>query len=198
MNVSKALATYNLRGHYAGGLWTLFAISAFPPHVWTLILFLRDFGWIGERSNAWDAFGVAAYSLLFAFIETLLIFAGVLLLGLLIHPTWGTNRRIHLLGVLVLITAVWGIAGQLYFLWGGGVPAWLAEFLTSTGHPLRTIYILLALLIVPTVIVPVYFLLRSDKAVKLSAALIERLALLSALYLFLDVVAVAIVVIRNL
>jgi hypothetical protein len=34
--------------------------------------------------------------------------------------------------------------------------------------------------------------------VRLSAALIERLALLSALYLFLDVVAVAIVVIRNL
>jgi hypothetical protein len=89
------------------------------------------------------------------------------------------------------------MAGQLYFLWGGTTPAWVVGLLVGTGHPLRWIYIVLALLIFPTVAIPAIWLLRSDKALQGSAALFERLSLLSGLYLSLDLVALAITVIRN-
>lgn len=198
MSGSRASATYNLRQHYSGGLWTLFAISAFPPHLWTLVLFFRDFSWLSERSNSWDALGVGAYGLLFAAIESLLVFIGGLLLGLLIHPTWSTKRRILLLSVLILLTAGWGILGQLYFLWGGRAPEALVTYLASTAHPLRLLYIFLALLIAPSIVIPVFLLLRSEKALQIAASLVERLTLLSGLYLSLDAAALAIVVIRNL
>jgi len=44
----------------------LFLISAFPLHVWTLLLAFRDFSWLTERTNLWDAIGVLSYGLIYA------------------------------------------------------------------------------------------------------------------------------------
>ena len=51
------------------GLWTLFLMCALPLHIWTLILAFRDLPWLTDRTNAWDAFGVMSYGLIFALVE---------------------------------------------------------------------------------------------------------------------------------
>ena len=56
------------------GLWNLFLICAFPLHVWTIILAFRDFSWVTERTNSWDALGVVSYGLIFALIESVAVF----------------------------------------------------------------------------------------------------------------------------
>jgi hypothetical protein len=47
-------------------------------------------------------------------------------------------------------------------------------------------------------VIPVFIVMRSDKAVRLLNNIMERLALLTMIYLVLDIAALIIVIIRNL
>ena len=99
-------------------LWILFSLSAFPIHIWTFISFFRDFSWISERSNLWDAIGVGAYSLLIALIESILVFLPGIILFLILPSGWDNKKRIAFIGVITSIISGWAIAGQLYYFTG--------------------------------------------------------------------------------
>jgi hypothetical protein len=180
------------------GLWSLFLTCAFPLHFWTLILVFRDVSWLTERTNAWDAIGVASYGMIFAFAESVVVFFVVVLLGFLTPRQWEPDRRIAFLGLLILITSIWGLIGQLLFLWNIFLPAQAVQFLRSSSHPLRIIYVVCLMVITPTVLLPVYTFLRSNKALMFMQNLMERLALLATFYLFFDMLGLIIVIFRNL
>lgn len=179
------------------GLWSLFLMCAFPLHAWTLILVFRDLSWMAERTNFGDALGVAAYAMLFAFIESLLLFIVMALLGFLVSTRWDQERRVALLTVLFLIASLWSMLSQLYFLANLQAPDWFLSILAQNGHPVRVLYALAFVVIAPTVAFPAWLILRSEKAVKSIHALIERLSLLSAFYLFFDVLGLVFVIVRN-
>jgi hypothetical protein len=187
-----------LKRYTRQGLWSLFLVCAFPLHAWTIVLAFRDFSWVAERSSAWDSVGVMAYGMVFAFCESLGVFLIAALLGFLVSPSWAEDRRIALLNVLVLVTAVWAILGQLFFLLNLSPPAALVQFLSGSDHPLRILYAASLALVVPTVLIPVYLVLRSERAVRFIGELTGRLALLTAFYLFLDLAGLVILLIRNL
>ena len=180
------------------GLWSLFLMCAFPLHAWTLILAFRDLSWLTDRTNAWDAVGVTAYGLLFAFTETVVIFLIAALMGFLVTRYWDSNRRISLLSVLILILSLWAMVSQLYFLAGVSVPDALINFFAHISHPVRILYGIALIVVVPTVLVPTLLILRSDKALQFTKGLIERLSLLTMFYLLFDVAGLVIVIIRNL
>jgi hypothetical protein len=172
-------------------------MCAFPLHAWTLILVFRDLGWMAERTNFSDALGVGAYALLFAFFEGLISFLVMTLLGFLVSTAWDAGRRIALLTVLYWITALWSMLAQTYFLANLQAPDWFLAFLIQNGHPVRVMYALAFVVIAPTLALPAWFILRSEKAVKSINAVIERLSLLSAFYLFFDLVGLVFVIVRN-
>lgn len=180
------------------GLWSLFLISAFPVHLWTMILVFRDFSWVAERTNAWDAIGVGAYGLVLAFLESAVVFLITLLLAFLVPRHWNEDRRITVLSVLILATGLWAIAGQIYFLLDLAVPNAVIKFLSESHHPLRVLYAGLLVLILSTVLIPVYLILRSEKLLQYFQEFISRLSLLAAIYLLFDIVGLLIVIIRNL
>ena len=180
------------------GLWSLFLMCAFPLHFWTLILVFRDIQWMTERTNFWDALGVASYAMVFAFLESLLLFLILTLLGFLVPTQWTRETRIALLTVLFLILSIWAMLSQLYFLAAVQAPGWFIFLMARTGHPVRILYALALILVTPTLALPAWFALRSEKFLKSVNSLIERLSLLSGLYLFFDVVGLIIVIIRNL
>ena len=180
------------------GLWSLFLMCAFPLHAWTLILSFRDLSWLTERTNAWDAVGVASYGLIFAFAESVTLFLIAALLGFLISSKWDQDRRISLLSVLILILSMWAMVGQLYFLAGVSVPQALIDTLVHVSHPVRILYGIALAAVTPTVLVPALLILRSDKALQFTHGLIERLSLLTMFYLLFDVAGLVIVIIRNL
>jgi hypothetical protein len=180
------------------GLWLLFLTTAFPIHLWTIILVIRDFSWVAERTDAWDAVGVAAYGMVFAFVESVVVFIIIALLGLLLPKQWDERKRIAFLGMLVLIVALWAILGQLHFLLGINLPPGITRFLALSGHPLRWLYAGLLVLVSFTVIVPVYIFIRSEGVSGSIYNFLERLAVLSAIYLVFDVIGLIIVIIRNL
>ncbi len=180
------------------GLWSLFLLCAFPLHVWTIILFLRDVSWLSERTNLWDAIGVGAYGLLYAFVESVLACVVVALLGLFLTPRhWPVEKRISFLSLLVLILSVWGMIAQLLFLWKVFPPDWIVELLIRWGRPLLGLYLISLSFVVPSVVLPIYLFLRSDAVMRAIQSFSERLSPLMTAYLFLDLAGLIIIVIRN-
>jgi hypothetical protein len=179
------------------GLWSLFLICAFPLHLWTIILAFRDFSWVSERTNSWDAVGVLSYGLIFAFIESALFFLVTILLGFLISKKWEEDRRNALLGNLALITSIWAMVSYLYFILQVSIPGQVVDFFVNLGHPLRFLYAVSLVLVGITVALPTYFILRSEKFLHFVRAAFERLSLLTMFYLFFDIVGLVIVIIRN-
>ena len=173
-------------------------MCAFPLHVWTLLLAFRDLSWLTDRTNAWDAIGVASYGVIFAFIESLILFLAFALLGFLIARRWNQETRLAFLAILVLILSLWAIVGQLYFLLNLSFSATIIRFFIQIPHPLRVLYVTATAVVAPTVLIPAWLVLHSNKAVQFMGGLIERLSLLTTVYLFFDVVGLVIVIIRDI
>lgn len=76
----------------------------------------------------WDAIGVASYGLVLAFIESIIFFMVITLLGLLVSTKWHEDRRVGLLSVLVMITTLWAIDSQAYFIWGSYIPQQILRY----------------------------------------------------------------------
>ena len=60
-----------------------------------------DISWLTERTNFGDAIGVLSYGMVFAFIESVMVFIVVALLGILVPRRWD-DRRVALLSILFL------------------------------------------------------------------------------------------------
>ncbi len=179
------------------GLWSLFLICAFPLHVWTFLLAFRDFSWVSERTNAWDAVGVMSYGLVFAFIESVIIFLIAVLLGFLIAKAWDVEHRVALMGHLALTASLWAIITSLFFLIPITPPPAVIAFLVKQAHPLRILYGVSLALVGSTVFVPTLLILRSQPFFRAIQGLFERLGMLTTLYLFFDLAGLVIVIWRN-
>jgi hypothetical protein len=153
---------------------------------------------VSQRTNAWDAVGVGSYGLVFAFIESVLVFLILALLGLLIPGKWRTDKRLALLAVLFLVTASWAIAGQLYFLAGLAIPGPIYLLLAHSSHPLRVIYEMALILVLITVVIPTALVIQSERAIRAVRGLVDRLSLLTSIYLLLDFVGLVIIILRNI
>ncbi|HUI87667.1 MAG TPA: hypothetical protein VLX61_02965 [Anaerolineales bacterium] len=188
----------NLKRYSKQGLLSLFLICAFPVHFWTLLLVLRDMSWAIQRTNAWDAIGLASYGLLYALVECILLFCVVACLGFILPSGWNVDKGIAFLSLLFLLTAAWAMLAQLFFIWNFSLPAWLLKSLAHSAHPLRTLYAGSLVVVVPTILLPVILFIRSSKVVSFMKDLIERVGPLSMLYLFFDLVGFIIVLVRNL
>lgn len=179
------------------GLWALFLICAFPLHVWTIVLAFRDFSWVAERTNSWDAIGVIAYGLIFAFIESVFVFLAAIVLSFLVSRKWAEDRRLALVGILVMVTSLWAIAGYLFFMMSVSIPGETIAFFANLAHPLRVLYLVSFILVVITVVIPTYFVLRSEKFVRAVRGFFERISTLTLFYLFFDFIGLIIVIVRN-
>ena len=180
------------------GLWSLFLMCAVPLHVWTFILAFRDFSWVAARTDTWDSIGVLSYGLIYALLESLVVFLVMALLGFLVSRYWNEDRRVALLSALVLVIALWAIAGQIYFLAEVAPPSALVDFLTGLAHPVRVMYAVLMLLVAPTVLIPTYLVLKSERALRFVREMTNRLGLLMMVYLLMDALALIVILFRNI
>lgn len=190
---------HSITGRYSKqGLWLLFLMSVFPQHLWTLIFAFRDMSWLIDRTNVWDAIGNMSYGMVYAFFESLAIFCVFALFGLFTPARWDVNRRVAFLTVLLLTASIWAMISQLLYLWNIWLPfSWL-QFIANTGRPLVMLFLLSLAIVVPTVGIPVFVFIRSKKALSSMLDIMDRLSLLSTFYLFLDVIGLVIILIRNI
>ena len=175
----------------------LFLVCAFPLHLWTILMVFRDVNWVAERTTSWDAVGFSGYALFYTLIESLLLFSFIALLGFIIPKNWNLTLRFVALSLVAFILAGWSIMEQLILIifWG-----WLRQ-LAVTFTFLITIpwspYVIFTGLIVISVMAPLLLLRKYDGLQTKVYSVLDRLTLLSGLYLFLDAIGIIIILIRN-
>jgi hypothetical protein len=179
-------------------VWTLFLLCAFPLHLWALLISFGDISWLSERTNLWDAIGVFSYGLIFAMVETLVAFFVCLCAGFLVSPKWDQGRRVTLLSMLFLMLGLYAMLSQLYFIWNWSFPSVFLNFVASSGHPVRILYLCSLIVTAPLVIILTYTILHSEKVYRVAVDLMDRLSLLAMIYMMLDVFALIVVVVRNI
>lgn len=176
----------------------LFLVCAFPLHLWTILMVFRDVNWVAERTTSWDAVGFSGYALFYTLIESLLLFGFTALLGLIIPKNWNLTLRFEVLSLVAFVLAGWSIMEQLILIVFWGWLRHLANTITFLITQPWSAYVIFAGLIVISVTVPL-LLLRKYKRLQVKVySVLERLTLLSGLYLFLDFIGIIIIIIRNI
>jgi hypothetical protein len=94
--------------------------------------------------------------------------------------------------------SLWAIISQWFFLAEMRLPDAVIGFLVASGHPLWFIYGALLIVIPASFAWPLWALWRPGRGLKFIGAMIDRLGLLATFYLLFDVLAIIVVVIRNL
>ena len=176
--------------------WKIFLLVAFPIHVWDLLLILKDFQFVTERTEMWDGFGYAGYALLLALIESAIFAVIVWALSLLLPRKWSQIRSFTVIGSIYLVLGGASMVDQAanafnevrisrMYLYG------LENFPTQT-------YALIAGAIVLAWAALLLLILKTKKGEGILNDLYERFILLSYLYLLLDIAGIVLVVIRNI
>lgn len=154
----------------------IFAVCAFAVHGWAIFSLLREIPSLLLRLGLGDLLGAIAYTLTFALAESLLFFALVfVLVGLLPHR-WFRHHTV----------------------WMGTVLAVLLQYASFLSILSAELSLFVAWLVGLGALLLIFFwLLRGDK-MRLWLDLVERVSVLAALYLVMDVFSVVVVVLRNL
>jgi hypothetical protein len=160
----------------------LFAACVFPIHVWSIVALLRVVpAWL-LRMSAWDLIGAIAYVQAFSLLESAIALLILVFLGVVLPSGVAKDRLVALGSMAVLLTSLWAVAAHLGVirLWENGREflAWSMIYLASVG--------LFCVLV-----------RRSSKLERLMNSVVERLIPLSVIYVCIDILSVAIVILRN-
>ena len=117
--------------------------------------------------------------------------------GLLILPKWGMEKKTNLLGTLGFYILTCSILAQAFFLPGSSVPGPVIDSLVQAAHPLRILWGGTFLIVGGLTVIFTVLILRFEKVNKTLMSIFERINLLSALYLFFDLIAIVIIAVRN-
>jgi hypothetical protein len=127
----------------------------------------------------WELISTVAYMLTFALFETLIILLPILIVGLILPKRWISKVYVPWVGVMLIEGALAAIAFQ---------------FSIMQHSPKRNLIILIAVVLGGSTLL----LLRFPKIGEVLRSIAGRLAVLTFLYIFFDLVSLVIVIARNL
>ena len=162
----------------------LFAACVFIIHVWSIISVLREVpAWV-LRLNFWDLIGVIAYTQVYALAESVIVFLILIFIAAILPAKLFRDKLVALGTMVVLISSIWFVFAHYYDhvirLWG------LRQFL----------FVFLAFLV--SILIPYVLIQRYSKIADIVATIVERIAVLAYVYVFLDLISIVIIVIRNI
>jgi hypothetical protein len=161
----------------------VFGGCAFVIHVWAILNLLDALpAWV-LRLTAYELAGVIAYPLFFALLESLFVWGVLILAAVLLPQRWLRQRFVSRGMALLLVTAAWSIA--IHFKYEsliqnlGYLPVWLGAYLAST--------------------VAIVFLAgHYQKVENILRAILQRIEVLSFLYIFIDILGLFVIISRSL
>jgi len=146
----------------------------FPIQVWSIYNSLREVpAWLRQMS-LWDLIGVVSYPQMFVLFESVVIFLPLVFLSALLPAGWFRDKFVALATGIVYLSVVWFILAHIL----GQFLPWIGLFLFSQ--------------------ILFFFLIHSShKLQSIIVSWVNRVAVLSIVYLLIDLISVLIVVIRN-
>jgi hypothetical protein len=136
------------------------------------------------RLSSWELVGVISYTLTFALLESLAIWISVVLLGAILPARLLRDKLVAQGSGTVFVTAGWAVAAHYN---ADGIRQWgLGMFALGFALYLASIGVLGVLI------------RRHKKLEKLICSLVERLSILSFVYVSLGLVSLVVVIARNI
>lgn len=185
-------------------LLKLFILIAFPIHIWSIFQTFNNVAWVATRTRWWDALGYSAYAMMYALIESFLIFLVAVPIFFMLKKNRSAEKALAVTAMTYLvIVALWifraimiNKTGYEFFL-----DRYINDLADEGKWRLRYRYgaVLLAsgLLGLP-VALTAFLTNRSEKIGRGVRSLIDRIEILMYLILFLDVVGIILVIVRNI
>lgn len=184
----SALETLRLRLPSREQARLLFLAILVPVNFWALVIFLQELPAYILRMNAWDITGILAYVLTIALADSLILLFFAMVIMLLLPVSFRKHHYTTAGTLIAYLTIFWlvliqyqdtigarlPIVQQRWFIW-----VWLAALLTGISAA-------------------AYLLSRSEKLDLWVRAFVDRLSLLSTVYLFLNLAGLLVVLGRNL
>jgi hypothetical protein len=177
----------------------LFLAVVFPIHFWAILLFILNAP-NPQNANAWgEALAIAGYILLFALVESAAVFVVLLLLAWLLPRRWMPEQRLGALLAILALLVLWALVSQLATLLVIPQTPFFVYIGINLANTLlyRQIAFGLMVIFVLLTVVAALHLGSSPRFAKRLGPLLERIELLSVLYLLLDLAAFVFVVSRN-
>jgi hypothetical protein len=163
----------------------LFLVCAFPVHVWAYINLLNDMPSMVLEMGVWRILGVAAYVLVFALLESLLVFGLIFLVSFILPERLFGVKFVHVGAIFILICAIFFLLIHLYGQW---------EIESLKFEYWLALWVLIGLSVF---FIAVYWLTGNERVQNLLQSGIESLAVLSLLYISLDMLGLLVIIIRN-
>ncbi|UCG22783.1 MAG: hypothetical protein JSW55_11425 [Chloroflexota bacterium] len=161
----------------------VFAVCLIPVHIWLIVTFLGQARGIAMRLTTWDFVGAVAYVLSFALLESVLLFLAIMVLAFILPGRMFRSKFVALSTVLVLVASAWFI--YLHF---------NDEMIDNRQITLLALWVFSFALALVGLSLLVH---RSQRIENSLFALAGRLAVLAILYIFIDLLSVIVVVLRN-
>lgn len=164
----------------------LFLVCAFTVHVWAIIDYLQQVPELDLRMNVLQMAGVAAYVLVFALFESLLAFGLLFVVSLMLPARLLKDRILPVGSIFILMVAIPAYLIHLYSIWHIhqlDMKQWVMLW--------AAVGVLLMGLII-------YWMVSNKKVEQAICSGIERLSVLSLVYLTADLAGGLLILFRNL
>jgi hypothetical protein len=171
-----------------GDVWAVFLAIVFPINFWSVIFFLRELPSYLMRMRVWDILGVLAYTQVIALLDSLFLLA-ILLGATFLLPIPSIRKHFIVAGTAAAFIAILGV-----------VPFHYKAELLQSFPALQQSWVIWgwAAFLVLLLVGAVYALLRSPRIENRLRNFLDRLAVLSSAYLVFSLLALLVVIVRNL
>lgn len=181
-----ALGIFKYKWSAKAEYFKLFLVCSIPIHIWAYINLFNDIPAMQLQMSIWRILSVASYVLAFALFESLLIFGLIFLICLLLPERLFGVKLIHLVAIIVITVSILISFIHLYDYWEIDSLSF-ADWIVS--------WVLFGLFVTITLL---FFLTRYKRVQKGFQSVIDRLAILSLVYISLDILGLFVITVRNL
>ncbi len=164
-------------------IFQVFVVCSFTVHVWSVYNLLKEAPAWMLRMSAGELTATIAYVLAFTLFESVVVCLGIVLLGVLLPSRW-LRSKLATLASVVLYLAILG-SGVAYKL-GARPETWAGKEFVFAGS-----------LFVAASAAAYLFVLRFPGLERKILAIVDRVSVLTLAYVFFDLIAVLVVIIRN-
>lgn len=175
----------------------LFLILAFPIHFWIVLLGFQDLAYIIELSSASGGIGFMSYLLLYALIDSLILWIIVALISQLTPKSWTPQFRflwLSFLGFTITFAAVIEQEALFNFY----ISTQTLQGISWLSYPVFALAAFIALFGLANWVFPKYVVERFQPIQTRLYSIEGALANLAFFYIFLDLLAFINIIVRNI
>lgn len=175
----------------------LFLVLAFPIHLWVVLVGFQDLDYIISLNTPWDGIGFICYLLLYSLIDSIVIFLLITIISLMTPEAWSKEFRFVWLSGFGMMLTIFSVMEQ-YLIFEWFISFGFLQRMKWLSYPMWVGSVLVLFLLLTAWVVPRCLIQPNRWLQERLYSILEKLAVLAGFYIFLDLAAIIIIIMRNI